>query len=233
MYYLEKIKIIWHMPIFKTKNENFFKVWSSNMAYILGFFAADGSMTRNKRGAHFIEFEITDKKLLYQIRNILGSNHKITKRDRKRSGREKSSYRLQIGSKDVFGDLIKLGMTPKKSLSIKLPDIPDKYFSHFVRGYFDGDGCVNICTYFRKDRHRWETVIKAGFTSGSESILESVKNKLERMHITTGGSLLYHDGYQLRFAMADSLHLYKFMYIEHNDLCLFRKKVLFEKYFKL
>jgi hypothetical protein len=54
------------MPIFKTKNENFFKNWTPEMAYVLGFFTADGSMIRNKRGAHFIEFQITDKNLLYR-----------------------------------------------------------------------------------------------------------------------------------------------------------------------
>ena len=56
------------MPIFKTKNENFFKAWSPDMAYVLGFFAADGSMYRTNRGTYFIEFQITDKDLLLKIR---------------------------------------------------------------------------------------------------------------------------------------------------------------------
>ena len=47
------------------------------MAYVLGFFAADGNMIKNKRGAHFIEFQITDKNLLEKIRELLGSNQKI------------------------------------------------------------------------------------------------------------------------------------------------------------
>ena len=37
---------------------------------------------------------------------------------------------------------MKFGLTPKKSHTMKLPDIPDAYFFHFVRGYFDGDGGV-------------------------------------------------------------------------------------------
>jgi len=72
------------------------------MAYVLGFFTADGSMTKNKRGAHFIELEITDKDLLYTIRELLESNHKIT--ERKRSDKWKRAYRLQIGSKMMFND---------------------------------------------------------------------------------------------------------------------------------
>jgi len=40
------------------------------MAYVLGFFTADGSMIRNKRGTCFIELEITDKELLEKIKHI-------------------------------------------------------------------------------------------------------------------------------------------------------------------
>lgn len=53
------------------------------MAYILGFFCADGSMIRNKRGAHFIDFQITDGDLLFKIRKAFGSNHKIGTRKKK------------------------------------------------------------------------------------------------------------------------------------------------------
>ena len=137
------------MHIYKTKNENFFKKWSPEMAYVLGFFTADGNMIKNKRGAHFIEFQIADKDLLEKIKKAFNSNHKITVR--KRRGIWKTSYRLQIGSKEIFNDLLKLGLTPNKSKIIKLPNISDKYFSHFLRGYFDGDGNVTIAKYKPKE----------------------------------------------------------------------------------
>jgi len=70
------------MPIYKTKKENFFKKWTPEMAYILGFFTADGTMIKNRRGAHFIEFQITDRNLLRKIKRSFGSNHKITARKR-------------------------------------------------------------------------------------------------------------------------------------------------------
>ena len=75
------------MPILKTKNENFFKKWSPEIAYVLGFFAADGNMTKNKRGAHFIEFQITDQDLLIKIKKLLGSNHKIGIRKKLSNGK--------------------------------------------------------------------------------------------------------------------------------------------------
>ena len=160
------------MPIFKTKNENFFKKWSPEMAYILGFFAADGSMYKTKRGTHFIEFQITDKELLKQIRKLFDSNHKIAMRNRNKKW--KLLYRLQIGSKAMFGDLIKLGMTPRKSKTIKFPDIPVHYLIHFVRGYFDGDGNVWSGLMHKTDRKKPSRTLIAGFTCGSKKFLISL-----------------------------------------------------------
>jgi len=64
------------------------------MAYILGFFAADGNMLKNKRGAHFIEFNTVDKELLEKIKKTLRSDHKISAR--RRSEKWATCYRLQI-----------------------------------------------------------------------------------------------------------------------------------------
>lgn len=67
------------MPIYKIKNENFFKKWSPEMAYVLGFIAADGSLVENKCGAHFLDICSTDKEIIYRIKRILKSNHKVSK----------------------------------------------------------------------------------------------------------------------------------------------------------
>lgn len=124
------------------------------MAYVLGFFAADGSMLRNKRGAHFIKFWSTDKELVDNIKHFVGAEHKISVR--KRGNGWKTAYRLQLGSKDMFKDLISRGMTPAKSKKIKLPKVPNRYLPHFVRGYFDGDGCVHFGKYWRRNRDKWK-----------------------------------------------------------------------------
>jgi hypothetical protein len=193
------------MPIFKTKNENFFKNWGSDMAYVLGFIIADGCVIKNKRGACFLE---------------ISSNENYSRR-----------YRLQIGSKKIFKNLLNLGIYPRKSKTIKLPVLPDKYFSHFLRGYFDGDGCVNICKFKRKDRKSFSYVLTSVFTSGSRNILVEIKNKLQELEVIKGGSFFYNQGYRLSFSINDSLGLYGFMYRNlKNNLYLNRKKSVFEKY---
>ena len=219
------------MPVLKTKNEDFFKTWSPEMAYVLGFFTADGNMVKNKRGAHFIEFQITDKDLLYEIRELLGSSHKITLR-KSRVG-HKDCHRLQIGSKEIFNDLTKLGMTPNKSKTIDLPFVHDEYFSDFVRGYFDGDGCVSISNYIRRDRgNKKSKTILSGFTSGSEKFLKNLHINLKRLAGVLGGTLNEGKGsYRLYFSVKDTFKLYKFMYNGKSNLFLERKEIIFEKYF--
>ena len=181
------------------------------MAYVLGFFTADGSMTKNKRGAHFIEFEITDKDLLYQIRQLLGSDHKIT--EIKRNVRWKNTYRLQIGSKEIFSDLLKIGLTPAKSKTVKLAKVPKKYFNYFVRGYFDGDGCISSGTYNRKDRKSKKYVIISRFTSGSNVFLQDLMKRLRREAGIIGGSICAKNrGFDLVLGVKNSRKLFDFMY---------------------
>lgn len=223
------VEFVSKMPIFKAKNEDFFKKWSSEMAYVLGFFAADGNMMKNKRGAHFMEFVSTDKDIVLKIKNAFNSDNKITRR--LRSNRWKPSYRLQIGSKEIFNDLLKLGMVPAKSNIIKFPYTPNKYFKDFIRGYFDGDGHVSVSEYQRNDRKSKSRTILTGFTSGSKEFLEGLKKVLTKHAVVRGGTLFHHQGYRLCFSIHDSLRLYNFMYRDSGTLYLDRKKVIFEHYF--
>lgn len=220
------------MPVSKKKNEHFFKKWSIDMAYVLGFFAADGTMVRNGRGACFIEFQITDCMLLEAIRVSLGSDHKISYLKSDLVNR-KDRFRLQIGSKEMFSDLLALGMTQRKSLTLSMPAVPDEYLPDFVRGYFDGDGNVYANEYVRRGRLGRSITLLTGFTCGSRTFLESVHQSLLRRGIVSGGSLFRREGYfRLHYSVRDSCKLYRFMYNAKSDLFLPRKKAVFECYFK-
>jgi hypothetical protein len=55
----------------------------------------------------------------------------------------KKKYRLAIVSNKMSKDLSNLGAIPNKSLILEFPkNIPDELMCHFIRGYFDGDGCI-------------------------------------------------------------------------------------------
>ncbi len=50
------------------------------MAYVLGYIAADGSLIKNKRGVHYLDFQSIDKDLPIKINKLLSAEHKIRKR---------------------------------------------------------------------------------------------------------------------------------------------------------
>lgn len=216
------------MPIYKKVNKDFFKKWSPKMAYVLGFFAADGYMTLNKRGAYFWSIQIKDKDLLESIRESIQSNHKIGVKFK--SG--KVSYRLQIGSREMYTDLQKLGMCQNKTKSLTVPNIPNRYLTHFTRGYFDGDGNVWVGLVHKK-RNTPTLVINTVFTSCSGNFLDDLRRRLEKNGVDKGvlrkGRGNY---YRLVYSVRSSLKIYDFMYNTRTKQSLFllRKKRMFEKY---
>lgn len=217
------------MPVYKYANRRFFKKWSPEMAYVLGFFCADGTITVNPWGSEYFVIQIADEDLLKQIRKTLTSEHKISKRIHKKD--KSVFYRLQIGSKEMCNDLRILGAVEKKTYRLILPDIPKKYFGHFVRGYFDGDG--NVWTgYVHKERKRHLYVIQTGFTSCSQEFLNNLKNRLTKIGIQ--GSLYPRKNrnvFRLQYSIKSSILLYQLMY---NNICselyLERKKKVFNEY---
>lgn len=216
------------MTLTKVVNHDFFEKWNSDMAYVLGFLAADGCMIKNNRGAHFIEFHITDKDLLFAIRAAMKSDHKIAIRTK--NLKHKVGYRIQIGSIKIYNDLAALGFTARKSLTLRMPTVPAEHLGDFVRGYFDGDGCIYFKKHQAKDRKNPRYVFATRFTCGSRPFFISLL-KLLRARGLWGGFITRKGGraYELVFSHKDSVALYRIMYnnLRDSDIYLDRKYRLF------
>jgi len=230
---------------FKT---DFFEKWSSKMAYVLGFLYADGDIedVRKSSRTQYITFGSVDKDILEAIKMAMGSEHKLNYRAPRKvtyaNGKTYESremYRLRIGSKKMFEDLLGLGLTPRKSLTIEFPkDIPVNYLSHFVRGYFDGDGCVTI----KMGKGKFGQPILKGlnviFTSGSGLFLEGLRKRVHKT-INFCDRKIYDyrknsRSYQLKYPTFESIKWFKFLYGNNSsNLFLGRKFNVFKKYFQL
>jgi len=213
----------------KIVDTNFFKKWSHEMAYILGFFLADGTFDITKRGGYYFGFHITDKELLYQIRSSLCADHKISERLVK--GSESQSYRLQIGSKEMCQDLLSLGVSPRKTFQLSIPKIPSQYVFDFIRGYFDGDGNVWF-GYINKSRINPTFVLQITFTSGSASFMRKFKELLNAYGIK-GGSFFIpkNENYaRLSFSTLSALALSKKMYTNDTGIYLKRKRTKIDSF---
>ncbi len=207
------------------------------MAYVLGFFAADGYITVNRRGGQYWCIQIKDKELLENIKKVVSSEHKISIRIIKKPAKS-ILYRIQIGSVEMCNDLRKLGYSERKTKSLAIPNIPDEYFPNFVRGYFDGDG--NVWTgLINKKRITPNYIITTCFTSCSFCFLYKLKKKFEHIGIECGKLYKLKDKqcHRLKLNLQGSLKLYDFMYNRGDQglsgLFLERKKRIFEIFIRL
>lgn len=134
-------------------NENYFdQIDTPNKAYILGFFYADGSNSESKKTIT-MSLQEEDKDILEAIRNEICSEKPLEFLDysNKHDGgyNYKNQYRLLMFSKHMCETLKNIGMTPNKSLTLQWPTfLRDDLYSHFLRGYIDGDGYIQP--------HKWE-----------------------------------------------------------------------------
>jgi hypothetical protein len=110
----------------------FFKTWDHDMAYILGYWFADGNMyTQKSCGGYVVSIGSKDVDHLEMLRNVIGVGTltRIT-------GSE--VFKLVICRKEMYEDLLRLGGTERKSLTLTWPEVPEVFLAHFVRGYVVG-----------------------------------------------------------------------------------------------
>src|SRR5271154_3325218 len=122
-------------------NESFFDTWSPEMAYVLGFWFADGYMTVDR--SYRISFFSNDIQILGDIRRALESTNPIVGNNRDQS------FCLRVHSKKLYEGLTRLGGFRAKSRTVTFPFVPKEYLRDFIRGYFDGDGSVGFINYIR------------------------------------------------------------------------------------
>lgn len=126
-------------------NESYFeKINNSHQAYVLGLIYSDGwnNISGNRWG---IQLQETDLDILKKISEVI--KYKGTIKTLKPSCKNgKPRKRLEVCSKKMCSDLLKLGVFQKKSLILDFnPDlIPKKFMNYFFRGVFDGDGSLYI-----------------------------------------------------------------------------------------
>ena len=137
-------------------------------AYWLGFLAADGWIGKNDKanaGVVGVELQYGDINHLKKFNKAIQGNYKITDRWKTCSistNKEKKNHTcvLRIFSLTMYNALVNLGFTNNKSFDYSIPLIPQELIRHFIRGYFDGNGCFSF------SKHR----LNVSFATASEKI---------------------------------------------------------------
>ena len=146
-----------------TINEDYYEtIDTEDKAYWLGFLAADGNIHASVKGKPInriqINLKLADIEQLEHFQKAIGSNYEIEKKDVNGS----MVAQLKINCTKMCNDLISNNITPKKSLTVIMPNnLPSELIRDYIRGYFDGDG--NIKNYYDKNnRHRYNFNIVGG-----------------------------------------------------------------------
>lgn len=144
------------MRKYTVNHDAFNKLDTPEKAYMLGFMYADGYNESSKRRV-FCGIQYKDSYILKDFLKIVGSNAPVNKilRNYKDSGLSDVGT-ISISSEKISNRFISLGCPIKKTFILKFPSekqVRIKLLPHFIRGYFDGDGCLSYNTtqkkYFR------------------------------------------------------------------------------------
>lgn len=128
-------------------DEHYFdNIDANNKAYILGFLYSDGSNNLHKSTVS-ISLQEEDKDILESMRQEMNSEKQLVflnysnKHDFGYT--YKNQYQLLMYSSHMSKTLASKGVIQNKSLKVTFPEWLDKqYYSHFIRGVYDGDGSI-------------------------------------------------------------------------------------------
>lgn len=140
-----------HISNRRIRHDIFSKIETELQAYLLGFYAADGNINE-KRKTFRIHLQKQDSELVYLYKDIISPDARtFTVNEHKTSGRNgkevtaHESFGVDITSAKLCTDLVNLGIGYNKSYrDLHIPEIPENLIRHFIRGYFDGDGCITV-----------------------------------------------------------------------------------------
>ena len=124
-------------------NENYFDVIDTEeKAYWLGFIFADGCIM-SKTYSFELSLSHKDKDHVKKFANAINYSGKIYTK--------KHSVTCCLRSKHFWEKLYNCGCIPNKSLILKFPQTnifkSKSLIKDFIKGYFDGDGCISQHTY--------------------------------------------------------------------------------------
>lgn len=160
-------------------NESFFSEWGYDMAYILGFTLADGSVNQSLHHNQ-LQFQIQAKdiEILNFIRSCIQPSSSIFQYSRINiSGSQSNVVHVVFSSKKILENLAFYGYVPNKTYTeLRLPNIPSKFLGDFIRGVFDGDGCITRTMDGKK--------ILANISCNSSKFLEDIRDIIGFGHVS-------------------------------------------------
>lgn len=196
------------------KQKKFYE-WTPDIAYLAGLIASDGCLFKDNR---HINLTSTDYELISFVIDILTLSVKV---GTKVSSYGSVGYSLNFSDVALYDFLRQAGIHPAKSKTIKKVLVPDRLYAEFLRGYFDGDGCIYG---FWDTRWKNSLMYYTEYASASATFLQWIRSQNIRILSVSPGRVKPSDRVQaLSYAKADSRILFESMYASASRYRLTRK----------
>ena len=176
----------------------FDEIDTEEKAYWLGFLTADGWISKSKKtgsGIVGIELQYGDINHLKKFNKSISGNYQVTDRwkscgiSTKDPNKKYHMCVIRVFSLTMYNSLVKLGFTNNKSYDFCMPAIQNDLLRHYIRGYFDGDGC--LC-FTNKSFHISFTTASKKLNNNILNILKSEKFKVtEYNYINNFNTMMY------------------------------------------
>ena len=192
-------------------------------AYWLGVLYADGCVSKKSKS---LRFSSIDKEWIEAYKKDLEYNGPLSTEYHPKFN--KSIYKITMCSDKLVDSLISYGCVERKSLILKFPDLSESLIPHFIRGYFDGDGCVYTGKYIRNSDC---ITLRVLICSGSKSLLEEMVKHLPISCKLIRQRQRVHTLYEIVLSVNDSKSFYTYIYANATRF-LQRKKDKFDSFFQ-
>ena len=163
--------------------EYFHEINCEQKAYWLGFFYADGYIT--KQGGFGCGISLKDKGHLEKFLKSI----KVSSFDCLKKVEKSNSYRFQIFNKNFHDDLVKIGFTTEKSYDqsdLVFKNVPNQFKKDFLRGLWDGDGYISVSG---------EGKNLTGIVSNNQILLQSIVEYINSIFGKDFTKIINTDGY--------------------------------------
>lgn len=207
-------------------NDDYFNInkQSSNSAYILGVLASDGCVASSQNQV-YIELHRHDKELLEKINAELENERPV--KDYVNHSKNYENSKIYFFSKQIKQDLSLYNIIPNKTHFNNdfLQNIDTKYQIDFIRGMFDGDGCVkwsNGSIAWQIDSTSNKTLLHIQQILNDYGIETKISKKDDLSIVNLPVYRIYCYGFEKCY------NLYKLFYSNKNTIYMLRKFTLFK-----
>jgi hypothetical protein len=195
-------------------NDDVFSSYTKESCYWAGFIAADGHIRRG-RNTLSIKLAITDYDHLVKFKQFIGTTNEI---------KCNNNYcYIDITNPHIVADLnTNFLIENNKTFTLRFPFVPYEMQSHFIRGFFDGDGCITKTT-----------TITTSFTCASPMFMDELKKLIFTLGIRLKGRNKVpptSKAKQISYSGTNSIKIMEWLYSDASeDILLTRKRDKYEQ----